>query len=239
MHLCIEALRRHFAARRDVFIASGLALYCERAPARRRGRMLVPDVMVALGASPLGRQSYRVWEDGCRVPQFVLEVASKSTKYRDLGFKKREYECYGVREYWQLDQTSEGLLPEQMLGHRLVGGRYQRLLPVSRGPHGTKEYRSEELGLLLRAENYEKGWAIMFRDPETGQDVPVARGMDRLLIESRQRTHRERQARIAAEERAQLQSEARIAAEGRARAAERQIVQLKRRLREQELSDEG
>jgi len=37
------------------------------------------------------------------VPDFVVEVLSKSTEQRDRGIKKMDYERNGVREYWIVD----------------------------------------------------------------------------------------------------------------------------------------
>ena len=210
VRLSHNALDRYFAGREDVFIAAEMALYYERAPQGGRARVLIPDLMVVCGVSAHGRKSYKIWEEGGRVPQFVLEVASASTMDRDCGFKRGEYESLGVREYWQLDQTGK-LMPVPLRGHRLIRGRYQRVGQWGRGPDGTREYRSLELGLLLRPQLYRGGWTIAFRDQRTGKEIAVGRAMDDLLMAAEGRADSERQARLA---------------------AEAQVTELKRRLEE-------
>ena len=40
-------------------------------------------------------------------PDLIIEVTSPSTEDRDLGYKKRLYAKYGVREYWIVDPNRE------------------------------------------------------------------------------------------------------------------------------------
>ena len=99
-----QALDRHFRGRNDLFIATLMALYCERGNPRR---YMIPDLLVTRGVPSYGRRVYRIWEEDGVVPQFVMEVVSRRTRDRDCGFKKGEYLRLGVREYWQLDQTGD------------------------------------------------------------------------------------------------------------------------------------
>lgn len=191
-----EALDRHFRGRGDMFIATLMALYYEREGQRR---CLIPDLMVAQGVPSYGRRVYKVWEEGGVVPQFVLEVASRSTRDRDCGFKQGEYQLLGVREYWQLDQNGR-LLEEPLVGHRLRGGRYERI-EKHREVAGTMQYRSAMLDLLLRAEWYRGGLKVVFSDGQTGVDIPVGEGIDRALQAAEERAQ-------AAEERLALAEEA-------------------------------
>ena len=198
-----EALDRHFRGRDDLFIATLMALYYERGNPRR---YLIPDLLVAKGVPSYGRRVYKVWEESGVVPQFVLEVASRRTRDRDCGFKKGEYQWLGVREYWQLDQTGR-LLEAPLMGHRLRGGRYERVR-AQREIAGTLQYRSAVLGLLLRAEWYRGGLKIVFSDAQAGADIPVGEDIDRALQaaeerarEAEERARRAGQRRLAAEER--------------------------------------
>ena len=175
MFLAREALDRHFRGRKRVFVATLMALYYERGG---RSHCLIPDLLVALGVPGQGRRVYKLWEEG-KAPDFVLEVASATTVHRDCGFKKGEYERIGVREYWQLDQTGR-LLEEPLLGHRLRRGRYERLGAWGQW-QGVCEYRSTELGLLLRGERRGQGLTVAFRDARTGDEILTGEAIDRAL----------------------------------------------------------
>ena len=238
-HLAVEALRRHFVNDRKVFVGDGIFVYYVEGDNDTR---LAPDVMVVRGIErrPL-RRSYKIWEEP--VPQFVLEVASLSTVDRDRGFKMEQYRRLGVREYWQLDQEG-GLLPRELMGHRLRRGRYEELAPSGRVGLA-REYHSEVLGLLLRTAIYDDGLTVVFRDPRTGEDVLVGEEVVR-VVEDQRATIRElkRRGREEAEvvrnqratirdlkRRARKEAEGRKAAEGRADEAEDLVAKLRARLR--------
>ena len=108
------------------------------------------------------RENYLVWKEG-KGPDFVLEVASKSTWREDLGPKRRIYARLGVKEYWQYDPTGKYFTPV-LQGLRLAGGAYVHQLAVT-SPDGALTLTSETLGLELRAQ----GGEMRFRDPVTGQ----------------------------------------------------------------------
>ncbi len=101
---------------------------------------IVPDAFVVFGAVEVPQTSYRVWETGV-VPQFVMEVASKSTHLRDRDDKIGTYEGIGVLEYWRFDPTGE---PGRWVVGQHLGpsGRYEEIEP---GPEGL--VRSEVLEL--------------------------------------------------------------------------------------------
>ena len=210
VHLGREALDRHFRGERELFIATLMALYYTRG---KPSQYLVPDLMVARGVRDRSRRSFKTWTEGGVVSQFVLEVASKSTRDRDCGFKLGEYERIGVREYWQLDQTGH-LLEMPLLGHRLRRGRYQRLGPSGQ-VGGFLQYRSIELGLLLRARRYRRGLTVVFRDPYTGKDILTGEETDRALAAAKAQARTERQSRLAAERLARRHQQALANAEER------------------------
>ena len=221
-----EALDRHFRGRDDLFIATLMALYYER---RGRRRCLIPDLLVARGVPSHGRRVYKVWEEGGVVPQFVLEVASRTTRDRDCGFKQGEYQQLGVREYWQLDQTGR-LLEAPLVGHRLRGGRYERVR-AHREVAGSRQYRSAVLGLLLRAEWYRGGLTVVFSDPHTGVDIPTGEEIDRALQAEGERAEAADERAEAADERAEAQTErARREKQGRL-AAEKRLARAEEALR--------
>ena len=159
IHYGIGALRVYYRARAEVYVSGDLLVYYEEGNPRVS---VAPDVFVVLGVEDRMRMSYKVWEEG-KAPDFVLEVASKSTWREDLGPKREVYARLGVKEYWMYDPTGEYLSPV-LQGLRLAGGAYVRQLAVS-SPDGALTLRSETLGLELRA----KGAEMRFRDPATGQ----------------------------------------------------------------------
>ena len=198
------ALSRHFRKQPALFITTHLPLCHDPRDLRRH---VIPDLLVAHGNWDPSASAYHLWE--APTPHFVLEIASRSTVDRDLGFKKREYERLGVLEYWQLDQSGS-LLPEPLLGHRLSERGYQRLR-ASGEVDGRAEYYSAALGLLLRSRGQGPGLELVFRDPQSGQDIAVGEEMDRAFAT-------ERSARLTAEEAAESERNARLVAEGAAEA---------------------
>ena len=122
-----------------------LVYYTEGEP----NHSLAPDVFVAFGVEDRDRNWYKIWEEGT-VPDFVIEVASKSTAENDLGAKKKDYERLGVREYCVYDPQG-GLHWPRLQLFRLVRGRYESVR--GRGdPDASLALPSEVLGLELRFE---------------------------------------------------------------------------------------
>ena len=208
------ALSRHFRRQPGLFMAIHLPLCHDPKDLRRH---VIPDLLVAHGNWDPSATSYHLWE--APTPHFVLEIASRSTVDRDLGFKKREYERLGVLEYWQLDQSGS-LLPEPLLGHRLSERGYQRLR-ASGEVDGRAAYYSAALGLLLRSRGQGLGLELVFRDPQSGQDIAVGEEMDRALATERSARLTAEGAAEAAAQATETERSARLAAEGAAEAAAR------------------
>lgn len=199
-----EALCRHFRKQPGLFITTHLPLCHDPKDLRRH---VIPDLLVANGSWDPSASSYHSW--AAPTPHFVLEIASRSTVDRDLEFKKWEYERLGVLEYWQLDQSGT-LLPEPLLGHRLTEQGYEELRP-SGLVDGRAAYYSAALGLLLRSRGL--GLELVFRNPQSGEDIPVGEEVDRAI-------QSERSARLAAEGAAQAERSVRLATEERLARAE-------------------
>ena len=155
----IGALRVYYQDRDDVYVSGDLLMYYEEGNPKA---CVAPDVFVVFGVEDRKRMRYLVWEEG-KVPDFVLEVASKSTWREDLGPKRDIYARLGVKEYWMYDLTGEYFRPV-LQGLRLAGGAYVRQLAVA-SPDGALTLASETLGLELRAQ----GGEVRFRDPATGR----------------------------------------------------------------------
>ena len=165
----VAALKLHYRRRDDVFVGGDMLLYYERAAAPgETGKSVAPDTFVAFGVPRKGRgerPSYLLWEER-QVPDFVLEVASRSTYRVDQGDKRRLYERLGVQEYWLYDPVGDYLEP-RLQGFRLTAGRYAPTA-VSQRAEGALVGRSEALALEVRLY---PGDRFRYHDPVTGQDL--------------------------------------------------------------------
>ncbi len=176
MVLAKEALDRCFRERKDLYIGIDLFVYYEKG---NNKAWLAPDVFVAFDVETGERDTYKVWEEG-KAPDFVLEVRSASTEWRDRDVKPEIYARMGVSEYWRLSPRVHHL-ESSLEGYRLQGGRYQQLERVELEEAG-EWYWSEALGLHLRAKWSEDVTVAAFRDPATGQEVLTGADVDWALV---------------------------------------------------------
>lgn len=166
----VEVLRLYFKSRPNVYVSGNLFVYYEEGNPKAS---LSPDVFVIFGVSNRKRRSYKAWQEGNKLPDFVLEITSRSTKRQDEEDKPRLYASLGVNEYFQYDPTADYLNP-QLRGGQLVNGVYQPL-PLSSTPHGLLYIHSPVLGLDLQLHPpYPElglapaAQALRFYDPQTG-----------------------------------------------------------------------
>jgi len=157
-----SVLRIYFQNHLDVYVAGNLFIYYEKGNPES---VVAPDVFVVFGAEKRDRGSYKTWEENDKIPDFVLEITSKTTRSKDQGAKKGIYAFLGVREYFQYDPTGDYLNP-QLQGLHLVEGNY---FPVTTNtlPDGTVSLPSQVLGLELRLERGK----LRFYNPTTGQTL--------------------------------------------------------------------
>ena len=118
-----------------------------------------------------------------------------------------------------MDQSGN-LLPKPLLGHRLTECGYQELRP-SGLVEGREAYYSAALGLLLRSRGHGFGLELVFRDPQSGKDIPVGEEMDRVCHAAERAAESERRARLEAEQAAETERAARVVAEQAAGSATR------------------
>ncbi len=218
----LATLKTFFNARPDVLVSGDTFIYYVEGDSNTK---LSPDCYIAFGVDDeevRKDDSYIVWRVG-KVPDFALEIASKSTWRRDQNEKRNEYARIGIAEYWRFDPTGGDHYDTSLAGDRLVDGVYEPI-EVNVGPDGIMRGHSELLGLDLC-------WVdgkLRFYNPATEEYL-----RDFLTSES------ERQAAEAhlASERAARQAAEDIAASERAarQAAEAELA----RLREQLRSDNG
>ena len=107
-----------------------------------------PDVFVVFGVSKRERRSYKTWQENGKLPGFVLELTSKSTKNQDEEAKPLLYSQLGIQDYFQYDPTGDYLKP-QLKGQTLVNGTF-RPIAAQTLTDGSIAIVSQVLGLELR-----------------------------------------------------------------------------------------
>lgn len=163
------------------------------------GSHRIPDLIVSfeddieniydLGGYAIDRQG--------KPPDFVLEVASRTTGVTDYTAKRSDYERYGIREYWRFDDTGGRYHDVALAGDTLVDGEYRPIEIEWLDDARCRGY-SEALGLYIC---WEDG-LLRFYDP-------ISRGYLRTHDEEAGRAEEEAGARQIAEARAET-AEARV-----------------------------
>ena len=229
-----QALKDRFETEPDVFVGANLFLYYRKGDP---GGVVAPDGFVVKGVPKLlpgnrRRRKYLLWQEK-RVPCFVLETTSESTRDRDEE-KKGIYEELGVDEYFQFDPLGEYLSP-RLQGHRLVGGRYR---PIRPSPDGSLLSRATRV--VFRVE----GTRLRLTDEVTGEPLlrkeeekKARRQAEEARRQAEEAQRQAEEARRQAEEKAVSEAMARREAEERAAAeadlrrnAEEEIQALKEEL---------
>lgn len=157
----IDVLKDFFAPDPNVYVSGNNFLYyTEGVPAE----CVSPDTYVVKGVANRQRDIYKVWEEGGKVPCFVLEVTSRSTRREDLGDKMVRYrDDLCVPDYFLFDPRAEWVA-ERLRGFRLENGQYQ---PIAPGPAG--RLTSQSLGLELGVQ----GRHLRFYAPGSAQPFPT------------------------------------------------------------------
>ena len=170
---------------------------------------LVPDLVIAFEVDPATYREdngYVISRQG-KPPDFIMEIASPSTRGRDAQIKRDRYASLGVVEYWRFDETP----PPQgarLAGDRLVDGRYEPIA-TQEVEDGVLQGYSAALGLIIRWEHGHLRW----HDPVTEREIPTF--------------EQEREARLAEREARLAEREARLAAEIRVRELEAELARRK------------
>lgn len=215
-----QILRSHFHPRTDVLV-SGEGYLC-RYPGEARSSPN-PDCVVAIGLPfpaeliETEANGYTISEVG-QPPDFVLEVASNSTRERDNTVKREQYAALEVKEYWRYAPHVGGYRGEILVGERLEDGRYVAI-SLDRGANGLVRGYSGALGLELHAEPRQ----LRFWNPETGEYLPD-------LVEATRDLAAERAARQEAETQIAVAQAAQQVAEEQNAALRDEIRRLEERL---------
>ena len=167
---------------RDTTLVAG-EHYISRIPTRNMAGLRYPDLIIAFGvdtAAYYRSNAYIISEQG-KPPDFVLEIASRSTGDEDVRSKPAYYAALGIPEYWRFDETGD-FHGSRLAGDRLVDGQYEPI-PIEEIEDGVLQGHSAVLDLLVRWDHGQLGW----HDPGTGQHIPTF--------------EQEREARLAADNR--------------------------------------
>ena len=143
--------------------------YLALAPTRDMTRLTYPDLLVAFGVHPEDyrqHNAYVISEQG-KPPDFVLEVASRSSGQRDVAEKREIYAGLLIPEYWRFDETGR-YHGARLAGDRLANGEYEPI-DIDELDGGSWQGYSAVLNLNLR-------WALSGRTPYR---EGLARGLPR------------------------------------------------------------
>ena len=174
------------------------------------GDYRIPDLIVVYECDLAlidEQRGYAIDRQG-KAPDFVLEVAARSTGRVDYTDKRLAYERYGVAEYWRYDPSGGEYHDAALAGDLLVDGRYEPIAIETLDDNRLRGY-SEALGLYVC---WEDG-RLRFFDPRT---------------EGYLRSHDEAEARAGtAEARAEEERAGRVAAESRLAELETELRRLR------------
>ena len=208
-------LYEYFADRPDVYIGGGgFVMYNEKDGNKR----IAPDCYIAFDVDTARIQemeNFWTWRVG-KVPDFVMEMASRSTAANDLGHKRDLYESLEIAEYWRLDPTGGELYGQPLMGERLVDGAYEPY-DIQIRADGSVRSDSELLGLRFY---WDADYGFDILDPEKDMTINEA------VVEREARLIE--QARVAEEQEGRLEEKARAdAAEAEARALRDELARLR------------
>ena len=201
---CVEVLRIFFQSRRNVYVSGNLCIYYRQGDPKA---VVSPDVFVVFGVPKHKRRSYQVWKEGGKLPSFVLEITSRTTRREDEVEKPKLYAQLGVQEYFQYDPTGDYLNP-QLKGFRLVEGTYQAISPQTIN-NDLLSIHSQTLGLDLQlqetpdtdiTETSRSARPMRFYDPQTGETLLDYQELEDARQQAEQARLAETQARLEAEQ---------------------------------------
>ncbi len=156
----------HHLGKQETTLVAG-ERYVSLAPTRDMTGLRYPDLIVAFDVDPAAykaRNAYVISDQG-KAPDFVLEIASRSTGSIDTGVKRDDYAALGITEYWRFDETGEHH-GTRLAGDRLVDGQYDPI-PIVEIEEGVLEGYSATLHLNLRWQHGQLAW----HDPDTNRHI--------------------------------------------------------------------
>lgn len=239
----VEVLKLYFKSRPNIYVSGNLFIYYEEGNPKAS---VSPDVFVVFGVSNRKRRSYKTWEEGNKLPSFILEITSRTTKRQDETEKPQLYARLGVTEYFQYDPTADYLNP-QLRGFQLVEGRYQPLV-LEQTPERIDYIHSSVLGLDLQlyprssstlgiapgiaSEIARLPKELRFYDPETGSKLMNREELEQFQVLLQQERDAAQQERDAAQQERDAAQQERDAAQQERDAVQQRAEQLAARLQE-------
>ena len=228
----LTTLHTRFDIRSDALVSGDVFIYYRDEADVRRA--LAPDVLAIFAADVSqyrDRYGLSLSEVG-QPPDFVMEIASPSTRRADLGYKRDAYHWMGVGEYWLFDPDGGANYGQPLAWEMLVAGEYQPM-PVERGDDGMMWAHSPALGLDICVQ----GDRLRFYDPVAGEylrslpESEAQRVAAEAALNAEQVARADAEAALNAEQAARADAEAALNAEQAARAdAEAQLRQLQAEL---------
>ena len=240
LYNAVVGLRVHFKDAENTLVSGNTFLYYVEGDSDYN---VSPDCYVAFDLSDEALQSlsleenntYLLWEVG-KPPDYVMEIASRSTWRNDLGDKRDLYADLGIGEYWRYDATGGDFYGDPLVGERLVDGEYQRIETHQEGD-GSVWGHSDALNLDLwwtdgKLRYWDPAQGEWLRTPEEEKDGRLEETARADLAEARAnaavtRAGAERDARLAAEARAGAERDARLAADARSAQLEAELRRLR------------
>ena len=172
-----------------------------------RSGVRIPDMSVVIGGNRAlieEQDGYEIDRQG-KPPDFVLEVASKTTGIVDYTAKRSDYERFGVLEYWRFDPSGGRFHDAPLAADKLINGEYSPI-EILVETDGRRWAYSEALGLELWWDDS----MLRFRDPATGQFLRTPEETEAAYLDAESRAAEERAAKEAAEARlAEMEAEMR------------------------------
>ena len=229
----VATLKRHFGMRDTTLVYGELPV--GNTLSIRLG-LRIPDLIIAFDCDParaIERQGYDIDEQG-KPPDFVLEIASKTTGRVDYTEKRVDYERYRIPEYWRFDATGGDYHDAALAGDRLVDGRYEPI-DIERDSDSYYWGYSETLGLYVCWDAGRLRWY----DPRTDSYLLTSDEEADRADRAEESAAREAAARQLADERAaseaaerRREAAARRQADERADRAEAELRRLQERIRQ-------
>ena len=164
-----QTLETWFHGRREGVLVNGQGYLC--ADRRNVRRSPAPDCVVAFDVDVeriTYTNGYVISEVGKR-PEFVLEVASRTTGRNDYTTKRELYAALGVDEYWRFDHTGGRYHDAALAGDELVDGAYVPIR-LTQEADGVIWGHSAALDLDLCWDDGQ----LRFYDPATREYLPRA-----------------------------------------------------------------
>ncbi len=116
------ALKKHLQGKPCRAFMAPLDVFFADAKKDAKDTVVQPDVLVVCDEK-------KVADDGIHgAPDFIVEILSESTAYKDWHVKKALYERFGVREYWLVSPDTGSVFR-----YVLKDGRYGPVTEILRG----------------------------------------------------------------------------------------------------------